>query len=115
MAKTRAQLNREVRQEALRDQLEAQGHVQHVVEIAGKLRDLKNDLESQQVTRLKSAADLHLKLIDKYLPSLQSTTIDQTIEHLVRAQELSDDALADIATGSSTGTTEQAKSQNSVH
>ena len=75
MAKTRAQKNREIRQEALRDQLEAQGHVQHVVDIADKLRSLDNKMESLDVTRLKAAADVHIKMIDKYLPNLQSVNL----------------------------------------
>ena len=37
MAMTRAQMNKKVRQEALRDQLSAQGHVQHVVDSIDKL------------------------------------------------------------------------------
>lgn len=75
MAMTRAQQNRAIRQEALREQLEAQGHVQYVVEIATKLREPEEgkNLESTDVTRLKAAADIHLKLIDKYLPSLKAT------------------------------------------
>lgn len=76
MAKTRAQANREIRQEALRGQLEANGHLQQVIEIAEKLSKLDDDktkqLDAIQVQRLKAAADIHLKLISKYLPDMKS-------------------------------------------
>ena len=65
-----AQKNRKVRQEALREQLRAQGHVQHVVEIANKLND--KDIESSDIQRLKLKADIHLALIKKYLPDLKA-------------------------------------------
>lgn len=67
--------NRKMRQEALRDQLSAQGHVQHVVEIAGKFRDEAISLDPQEMQGLKLAADIHLKLINKYLPDLKATEI----------------------------------------
>ena len=65
-----AQKNRKIRQEALREQLSAQGHVQHVVEIANKLSD--KDIESSDIQRLKLKADIHLALIKKYLPDLKA-------------------------------------------
>lgn len=76
MAKTRAQENREIRQEAIRTQLANQGHIQHVIEIAEKLNKLKDDLTQVEVTRLRAAAEIKLKLIDKYLPSLKSIELD---------------------------------------
>lgn len=69
---THAQGNKRVRKEALREQLSAQGHVQHVIDIAEKLTSLSESLESIEVTRLKSAADIKLKLISKYLPDLKA-------------------------------------------
>ena len=80
MAKTRAQMNKGIRQEALREQLAAQGHVQHVVDITVKLTDLKQPLDSVEVQRLKAAADNHWKAIDKYLPSLQSIEMKAEVE-----------------------------------
>lgn len=75
MAKTRAALNKAVRQEALRDQLEAQGHVQHVTDILNDLRSpvyKKNEVEIAyepiDIQRLKVVVDTKLKLINKYLP-----------------------------------------------
>ena len=73
--KTRAAKNKSIRKEALRDQLSAQGHVQHVIDITDKLSDLDITLENVDVTRLKAAADLKLKLINKYLPDLKAVEL----------------------------------------
>ena len=72
MGMTRAQLNKGVRQKALREQLEAQGHVQHVTDILDEIRDLDVELDSNQVQRYKVVLDTKLKLITKYLPDLKS-------------------------------------------
>lgn len=74
--KSRANENKRIRQEALREQLANQGHVQHVNDIAEKLRDLHTQLEPNDVTRLKAAADIKLKLINKYLPDVKMQEID---------------------------------------
>ena len=72
MGATAAHKNRALRQKALREQLEAQGHVQHVNDIANKLANLTEVLESSDIQRLKSAGDLKLKLISKYLPDMKA-------------------------------------------
>ncbi len=72
MAKTKAQLNRQVRQEALRDQLSQQGHEQYISEIISNLSDPEMEYDSLWVQRLKAAADLRLKLMAKYIPDLKS-------------------------------------------
>tara|TARA_R110000751_G_scaffold188264_1_gene294275 strand:- start:347 stop:628 length:282 start_codon:yes stop_codon:yes gene_type:complete len=75
VAKTRAQENRAIRQEALREQLSKQGHVQHVVEIATQLSDPSNELDSVMASRLKAAADIRMKLIAKYLGDVKAVEI----------------------------------------
>ena len=80
MAATAAAKNRKIRQDALREQLSAQGHVQHVVDIAEKFREQGKDLEPQEVQANKAAADIHLKLINKYLPDLKSVEIEGEID-----------------------------------
>jgi hypothetical protein len=70
MAKTRAQQNRAIRQEALREQLAQQKHVEQVIDIANELAE--PTIESLDIQRLKAKADIHFKLIDKYLPSLKA-------------------------------------------
>ena len=75
MPETRAQLNRKVRQDALREQLANQGHAQHVVDIVNQIQDPANDIPQDMVARYKLAIDTKLKLINKYLPDLKSTEI----------------------------------------
>ena len=73
---SRANANRKVRQDALREQLSKQKHVEKVVENLGKLGDLEVGLDSLQIQRLKAANDGHLKLIAKYLPDTKAVEID---------------------------------------
>jgi hypothetical protein len=77
MAETRAQQNRKIRQDALREQLAAKGLVQHVLEISNKLQEPEVPLEPNDIQRLRAAADIKLKLIDKYLPSLKGVELSQ--------------------------------------
>lgn len=75
MAKTKAQANRAIRQEALREQLASQKHVEHVIEIAVKLSDPAQVVEPDMLQRYKIVIDTKLKLINKYLPDLKSTEL----------------------------------------
>jgi hypothetical protein len=83
---TRAAANKKVRQEALREQLSSQGHVQKVIENINKLEDPTIEVD---VPRLKAAIDSRMKLINKYLPDLKATEhtgsidSDQTHTHRV--------------------------------
>lgn len=79
---SRKNANKTIRQEALREQLAAQGHVQHVVDIVNKLADLSQPLDSIEVQRLKAATDNHWKAIDKYLPNLQSIEMKAEVEQV---------------------------------
>jgi hypothetical protein len=73
--KTRAQENREIRQEALRQSLVAGGHIQHVIDICEELNDLTIELDAVSVQRKRAVIDTKLKLVNKYLPDLKSTEI----------------------------------------
>jgi hypothetical protein len=73
---TRAQENKKIRAEALREQLRAKGLMQHVIETAEKLADLTIPLESNDIQRLKAANDARLALVKKYLPDLKQTDIE---------------------------------------
>lgn len=73
---TRAAENKRVRQEALREQLRKQGHVQHVVDILEKLADPKIEIDQPMVQRYKLTLDTKMKLIDKYLPTEKPTNIE---------------------------------------
>ena len=68
---SRANINKAIRQEALRELLSNQKLAEKVIDIAGKLNDLSIDLEPNEVQRLKAAADINLKLVDKYLPGVK--------------------------------------------
>ena len=72
MKMTRAQENRKIRQEALRDQLASQGHIQHVLEIAKKLQSPEEEIDKGMVDRYKIVIDTKMRLINKYLPDLKS-------------------------------------------
>lgn len=65
---TRAQDNRRIRQEALREQLEKQGHLQHVVDLLKKADDLDEELDQIKLQRIKLSIETRLALIKKYLP-----------------------------------------------
>ncbi len=80
MPRSRADENRRIRQEALREQLSKQGHVQHVVEIANKMESA--ELSDADVRRLKTKADIHLALIRKYIPDLKA--VEMQLEGEVR-------------------------------
>lgn len=83
MAKTRAQENRAIRQDALREQLAAKGLVQKVLDNIDKMEELKvvitedgSSLCGQfELNKLKTANDQRLKLVNKYLPDLKSAEI----------------------------------------
>lgn len=87
MAKTRAQENRAIRQEALREQLAAKGLTQKALDDIDKIRELadieltdydneKDFLADMSAARdkaaiIKMALDGRFKLIGKYLPDLK--------------------------------------------
>jgi len=71
MAETRAQSNKRIRQDALREQLASQGHVQHVVDIIGDLQKPDGDFSSLDLQRNKLIIDTKLALIKKYLPDVK--------------------------------------------
>ena len=77
MAKTRAQKNKEIRQDALRAQLAEQCRVQHILETISKIYELDPSDEhfSNNLNKLKTANDQRFKLLAKYLPDLKQQEI----------------------------------------
>lgn len=75
MSRTRAQTNRAIRQEALREQLAAKGLVQKVLDSVGKLEEAGELQDSLEVKKIQIAIDTRLALIKKYLPDLKSTEL----------------------------------------
>ena len=115
--KTRSAVNKSIRQEALREQLQAQGHVQHVVDISSKLADLNIELEQNEIQRLKAAADIKLKLIAKYAPDLKA--VENTVEVVNKdVNELTIEELYAIAATGSEGDNKKkgsASKSNKIH
>jgi hypothetical protein len=72
MGATVAARNKKVRQEALRDQLQAKGLHTQVLVIAEKLNDQHLDLEQSAISALKASADIKMKLVNKYMPDLKA-------------------------------------------
>jgi len=70
-----ANKNRAIRQEALRESLEAGGHIQHVLEICKDLDDLSVNMDNTEVQRKRAVIDTKLKLIGKYLPDTKSVEL----------------------------------------
>ena len=75
VAKTRAQLNRATRQEAMREQIQAQGYHTHVLDVVKKLLDPELELDGAEIARLKAGGDLSYKMMSKYIPDLKSQEI----------------------------------------
>lgn len=71
--------NRRVKQEELRDQLSTGGHLQHVLEMVGKVADENVAIDRDMVERYKVAIATKLKLIGKYLPDLKQVEIEGEI------------------------------------
>lgn len=75
MAMTKAQANKKIRQDALREQLMNQGHLQHVNEMLDKIMDLDGELSATELQRYKVAIDTKMSLIKKYLPDTSNVTL----------------------------------------
>jgi len=85
---SKAEANKAIRQEALREQLSAQGHVQQVIVNIKKFEDLANELDNNSIQRLKAANEHRLKLINKYLPDLKATELTGSVEADVRVSAI---------------------------
>lgn len=75
MAATALHKNRAIRQEALREQLSKQKHVEQVIKNIKKLEKEGAAMETSELSALKTAIDSRLKLVNKYLPDLKSTEL----------------------------------------
>jgi predicted transcriptional regulator len=77
MAKTVAQKNRAIRQEALRQWLSEKCTAQHLVENIRKIEELDPIADSftNELNQLKVANEQRLKVLSKYLPDLKSAEI----------------------------------------
>ena len=71
-----AQQHKHARQESLRELLSKQGHLQHIIDMVDKIRDLDQHLDNDHHSRLKTAIDTKMKLINKYLPDLKAVDLN---------------------------------------
>ena len=65
VAKTKTQLNRQMRQEGLRDFLSKQKLIEKVIDISDKLIDPEEEYDALDIQRMRTAAELKLKLASK--------------------------------------------------
>lgn len=77
MAKTNKQNIRAVRQDELRAKLAAGGHLQYAIENIEKIEALKYSVKtalkrSFELSKYKIAAELRLRIVNKYLPDLKA-------------------------------------------
>lgn len=89
--------NRRIRQEALREQLANGGHLQHIIDIANKLSDESQEIDAQMQARLKAAADIKLKLVNKYLGDIRQTELKNSEDGnglVIQVLRLGDDSAA---------------------
>jgi len=101
VAETRAQSNKRVRQEALREWLSKKCTAQHLVDNLDKIEKLDPESESfsNDLAKYKTANEQRFKILDKYLPTEKYVEADITATELTHEQWL--DGLED---GSSTTT-----------
>lgn len=81
----RADKNRAIRQEALREQLQANQLITQTLERVKKLDGL--NLEPNQIAAIKAANDASLRLLAKVLPDLKAVEISQDPENPVFTDE----------------------------
>ena len=76
MAKTTKQAMKQVRQENHRQKLSEGKHLQYAIESIDKIEKLKaSDTSAFELNKWKIAAELRLKLVDKYLPQLKGVEV----------------------------------------
>ncbi len=92
--------------DGLRLKLRGAQYIRRLHEIADKAEAADKD----SVPGLKLKAEVYFKLLNKILPDLRAMEHSGEI-NLARAEELTDEQLARIATGSSTGAAESQDSE----
>jgi len=77
MAKTRAQANRAIRQDSLREYMVERGSVQYLFDLLEKIEalDPAGETFQHEHTKLKTALDMRHKLLAKYLPDNKAVEV----------------------------------------
>jgi hypothetical protein len=78
MAKTRAQQNREIRKEELRAYLTERGRLEYVFDNIEKIEelDVACDGFNKNLSKLKTANEQRIRLLNKYLPDAREEVQD---------------------------------------
>ena len=74
MAETRAQVNRRIRQESLREWLSEKCTAQHFIDNLEKIEGLKHDSKTftNELAKYRTANEQRLKIMNKYLPDIRA-------------------------------------------
>jgi hypothetical protein len=100
MAMTRAQKNKSLRKDSLRELLAEQCRLQHIVENLNKIEQLDETDEffKNNLDKLKVSNEQRLRLLNKYLPDLKAqeitlgdTDVNSDLARLVQAASNLDD------------------------
>lgn len=85
MAKTRAQQNKAIRQESLREFLSSKCTAQHLLDNIEKIEELdaSDECFTNKLSKLKTASDLRMRVVGKYLPDLKQAEVSQTTDSTV--------------------------------
>ena len=77
MAQTRAQANKQIRKEALRDYIKERGSIQYLFDLIEKIEELDPDSSTftNDLSKYKAALDARIKMAGKYLPDLKSQEV----------------------------------------
>lgn len=75
------QRHKHERQESLRELLSRQKHVEKVIDNVNKIEDLDQEINKDDVARLKIGIETRMKLINKYLPDLKAVDMEVTGEN----------------------------------
>ena len=95
---SRANANKAVRQEALREQLSKQKHVEQVIVNINDLENLGRELTNGEINRLKIAIEARQRLISKYLPDLKAVEITADVEHDIRVSSIQIQVIDSVGT-----------------
>jgi DNA-binding ferritin-like protein (Dps family) len=90
MARTRAQQNKAIRQESLREFMAAKCTVQHAIDCIEEHRGLDPTEEhfKNRAEHLTKNFDMRMRVIEKYCPSLKATEIEHSVsDDLIRRIE----------------------------
>jgi len=101
MPTTKANINRRVRQDQLREWLSKKCTAQHLVDNLEKIEDLDPKAETfcNNLAKYKVANDQRLKILNKYLPDLKSEEVFDGLKIDKEVEEISDERLQAILAG----------------